>query len=695
MTERPEGPIIASYGTWSSLVTADLVVSAAVGLGEVWVEHDPQEEVPGEPAHAAVWWSELRPAEGGQVQVVYRGPDGTTTDLLPASTSARTRAHEYGGGAWWIHRHTLFYANWDDQRLYRLDPDGSPPVALTRPPVAPHALRYADGRVTPDGSWIVCVRESHEAGGEAVNELVAIPADGGDAWPLGTASDFVSSPRISPDGRTMAWIQWDHPRMPWDGTELWAASILQDGGGLELVDPRRVAGGPSEAIVQPDWSPSGVLHFVSDRSGWWNLHRFAASGRPEPADEGEPVHRLEADVGTPPWVFAMSRYAFLPDGRVVLACSSEGLDQLRLLDPATGTDHALETGYTSLGQLRAAGTGIVGVGASFSTEPVVFALALEPRPAGRGGSGREPRSSRPQVLRPARDLGLDPAWMSVARPIAFPTGNAATAYALHYPPTNPEYEAPPGERPPLLVAIHGGPTSAARPQLQLGIQYWTSRGFAVADVNYRGSTGFGRAFRQLLDGQWGIADVEDCRAVADFLAREGAVDPRRQAIHGGSAGGFTTLCALLGDSPFDAGTTSYGVTDLTALATDTHKFERRYLDGLVGPYPERRDLYRDRSPIHHVDELRRPVLVLQGLEDEIVPPAQAEALVDALRRNGVPFAYLAFEGEQHGFRQASTIRRALEAELFFYAAVFGFDPPIGVEPLVIENLGSGAAPDPP
>jgi dipeptidyl aminopeptidase/acylaminoacyl peptidase len=691
MVERPSPPIVASYGTWSSPITTDLVISAAVSLGEVWVDGSAGDPTIGEPrtevGQAELWWAELRPTEGGQVQVVRRGPDGTTIDLLPTGTSARTRVHEYGGGAWWVHDRILFYACWDDQRLYRLEPDGSPALALTRPPAVPHGLRYADGRVTPDGSWIVCVRESHEGGGEAVNELVAIPATGGESWPLGTHADFVSNPRISPDGHLLTWVQWDHPRMPWDGTELWVASVVRDGDGLELVDSRRVAGGSTEAIVQPEWSPSGVLHFISDRSGWWNLHAFSTPGTPEASDGGAPLHRLDADVGTPPWVFGMRRYSFLADGRIALACAADGIDHLRLLDPATGTEQVVETGYTSLGQIHAVGSGIVGVGASFTTEPVVFALDLGSRSADIVASADEQGLSTPVVLRPARDLGLDPDWLSVARPISFPTAGGGTAHALHYPPTNPEHEAPAGECPPLLVAIHGGPTSAARPQLQLGIQYWTSRGFAVADVNYRGSTGFGRTYRQLLNGQWGIADVEDCRAVAEFLATRGAVDPRRQAIHGGSAGGFTTLCALVGDSPFDAGTSSYGVTDLTALAADTHKFESRYLDSLVGPYPERRDLYRARSPIHHGEELRRPVLILQGLEDEIVPPAQAEILVEALRRNGVPFAYLAFEGEQHGFRQAPTIRRALEAELFFYAAVFGFGVPADVEPLEIENLG--------
>lgn len=689
---------VLPYGTWPTPVTPELIVQASVGLGEVAVQG------------RTAWWSELRPEEGGRVQVVRRPLDAAwpATEVLPSAHSARTRVHEYGGGAWWVHGDTLVFANWDDQRLYRFGPGDDTPVPLTRPAAVPHGLRYADGTVTPDGAWTVCVRESHEAPGEAVNEVVAVAlTDPGDTLALVTGPDFVAAPRISPDGRWLAWLQWQHPDMPWDGTELWVAGLATADGDVEVTGAHRVAGGRAESVVQPTWSPAGVLHFLTDRDGYWQLHRLASPGGGGPDDRGVRVWDLPADVGTPPWVFGMQRYAFLDeDGSCVAAVASrDGADVVHVVatdptspEPDRATARLIDVGATAVSSVASDGRGgLVAVASSFTREPaVVVADGL----AALAPTGPDDTTSaaavEPRLLRPPRDLGLEPAWWSVPRHVTFPTGPEGhegdgdrRAHGLFYPPTNPHCVGPDDERPPLLVAIHGGPTAAARSQLQLGIQFWTSRGFAVVDVNYRGSTGYGRAFRELLDGQWGVTDVEDCAAAAAWLAAEGEVDGDRLAIHGGSAGGFTTLMALIRTDRFSAGTSSYGVTDLEALAKDTHKFESRYLDGLVGEYPARYDRYVERSPIHHLDELDDPVLLLQGLEDEIVPPSQAELLVEALRRNGVPFAYLAFEGEQHGFRQAATIRRALEAELFFYARVFGFEPPEGVEPVEIENLPTG------
>lgn len=676
---------VRPYGTWPSPVTPELVVQAAVSLGEVWVEDQAVDDSP-------VWWSELRPQEGGRVQIVRAAPGEAPRDVLPEGFGARTRVHEYGGGAWWLHAGTLFFANWDDQRLHRLGPQDPVPVPITRPPAFPHGLRYADGRVTPDGNWVICVRESHEGEGECCNELVALPVSGGEARGLGTGADFVSNPRPSPDGRWLAWVQWSHPHMPWDASELWVAALMADRDDVELVDPRRVAGGSDEAVTQPEWSPRGVLHFLSDRAGWSNLYRCSGPGRPEPGDEGTVVVAMPSDVGTPPWVFGTSRYAFVGDEpcRVAMAVTREGVDGLRVLEEAGAgwVEWAVgERGATSFTCLKRRGAGLTAVVAGFDQEPAVVSID----PSGDGTGGHDDRGW--VVLRPPRDLGLDRSWWSVPRHVTFPTGppgsegrSGAVAHGLYYPPTNPDCSGPAGERPPLLVAIHGGPTSAARPQLQLGLQFWTSRGFGVVDVNYRGSTGYGRDFRRLLEGRWGVSDVEDCGAAASWLAAQGLVDGDRLAIHGGSAGGFTTLMALITTGRFAAGTSSYGVTDLEALAQDTHKFESRYLDGLVGPYPEQRVRYRERSPLHHLDRLDAPVLVLQGLEDEVVPPSQAESLVAALDRNGVPHAYFAFEGEQHGFRQATTIKRALEAELFFYACILGFEEPAGIEPIFIEHL---------
>jgi dipeptidyl aminopeptidase/acylaminoacyl peptidase len=660
-------------GSWPSPITAEVVVAASVSLGG--------------PAFAAgsLWWSELRPAEAGRVQVVRRPvdgrgrPTGPAVDVLPEGCSARTRVHEYGGGAWWLHDATLFFCNWTDQRIWRLRTaeQGAAAVPVTPEPAARHGLRYADGRLTPDGRWIVCVRESHEVPGapEAVNELVAVPTHGAvEPVVLASGADFYSHPRPSPDGRRLCWLQWDHPRMPWDGSELWVAD-LDAGAGGELVGSRarRVLGGPQESLAQPSWDDDGVLHVVSDRTGWWNLYRFAG-----PAGvDGEPELRgaVDGELALPQWVFGQSRYAFGPDGTVVCTVVRDGVDHLAVID-RDGALHWLESPYTSLEGLCHDG-GVLGfVGASFTVEPQVVTVPC-PSPGGP--------LAPPTAVRPARELGIDPAWFSVPEPFSFPTTDGATAHALYYPPTNPSAMAPPGERPPLVVLSHGGPTGAARAQLNLALQYWTSRGLAVVDVNYRGSTGYGRAYRQALAGVWGIADVDDCVAAADALVVSGRADTERLIIRGGSAGGYTTLCALTFRDAFRAGASLYGVADLETLARDTHKFESRYLDTLVAPYPEGRDTYLARSPIRHTDRLSCPTILLQGLEDEVVPPAQAEMMAEALRRRGVPFAYLAFPGEQHGFRQAANIMRALEAELYFYARILGFALADDIEPVEIEQ----------
>lgn len=646
-----------SYGAWPSPITTELVTRAAAGISEVRVD----------PSDGSVWWAESRPDEGGRVVVVRRDADGTVADRLPEGRSARTRVHEYGGASWWLHEGTLFWNDWADQRIWRLDPGASEPTALTPEPPVQHGWRYADGVVGPGGAWIVCVRERHvdPAGRpieEAVNEIVAVPTDGsGEVTVLVSGTDFVSSPRLSPDGARLAWLVWDHPRMPWDGTELWVSEV-RAGVLPHLVEPMYLAGGPDESLVQPEWSADGRLHVVSDRTDWWNLYRVDGPGL---------LHQLgpvEGEVATPPWVFGQSRYVL--DGqrdRAVCVLSRDGTDHLAVV--ADGATTEVATAWTSLSSLRLLEDGtVVAVAASTGTETSV--VRLDPS-----------TGATVEVLRPPRDLGLDPAWFSAPEPISFATSGGRTAHALYYPPANPDAVAPAGERPPLLVTIHGGPTSAARPQLSLSTQFWTSRGIAVVDVNYGGSTGYGRPFRRQLDGQWGIVDVDDCVAAATFLAERGDVDPDRLLIRGGSAGGFTTLAALAFRDTFAAGASHYGVADLMALATETHKFESRYLDGLVGPLPGSEAIYAERSPIQHLDGFDRPLIVLQGLEDEIVPPNQAEMIVEALAAKGVTVAYVTFEGEQHGFRQAPNIRRALEAELWFYGHVLGFDPADDIEPV--------------
>jgi dipeptidyl aminopeptidase/acylaminoacyl peptidase len=649
------------FGSWSTPVTSELVVAAAVRLGEVRVDG------------SDVLWAEGRPAEGGRTQLVRRHADGTTTDLLPGEANARTAVHEYGGAGWWVRDGVVWFAEWADQRLYRLAP-GRAPAPLTPEPARPRGDRYADGEVSPDGIRIVCVRERHlgEHATDVRNEIVVLDADlPSEPEVLVTGPDFVAAPRLSSDGGTLAWLQWNHPDMPWDAAEL----VVRD---LATGEETVVAGGPGESVAEPRWQPDGSLWFLSDRTDWWNLYRWQSGS------DIEAVVRTDADVGVPAWVFGTSRYAALDDGRVVVARWRDGFDGLAV----RGRDGALtdlDLPFTAIGAVVAAGPdAVVVVAGSPTAEPGVHRVDL---------SGPADAAPRVTTLRPPRDLGLPADVLSVPEPVSFPSVDGAgaprTAHALFYPPANPRHRGPADARPPLLVTIHGGPTAKAQPVLAVGVQYWTSRGFAVVDVDYGGSSGYGRPYRELLRDSWGVVDVGDCLAAARALADRGRVDPDRLCIRGGSAGGYTVLAALArADTPFAAGADHYGVADLEALAQDTHKFESRYLDGLIGPYPQARAVYVERSPITHVDRLTRPLIVLQGAEDAVVPPAQSEAIVAALRARGVPVAYLLFAGEQHGFRRAENVRRALDAELSFYAQVLGFElpPDEGIVPVEVENL---------
>ncbi|MDT0353267.1 S9 family peptidase [Pseudonocardia charpentierae] len=653
---REPDAVTAPFGSWTTPVTSEVVVGAAVRLGEVVVDG------------GDVVWAESRPSEGGRTQLVRRRPYGTTDELLPEGRNARTAVHEYGGAAWWVRDGVLWFTDWADQRLYHLEPEGTP-EPLTPEPARPRGDRYADGELSADGTRIVCVRERHlgDRAIDVVNEVVVLDARvPGEPEVLVSGPDFVAAPRVSPDGTTLAWLQWNHPAMPWDAAELVVRDLAS---GEETV----VAGGPVESVTEPRWRPDGSLWFLSDRTDWWNLYRWQFG------HDIEAVVRTDADIGVPAWVFGTSRYAVLDDGRVVVARWRDGFDGLavRGLD---GILTDLDLPFTAVGSVVAAGPdAVVVVAGSPVAEPGVHRIDL---------SGAPPRV---ETLRAPRDLGLGTDQISVPEAVRFPSvdgaGESRTGRALFYPPVNPRFQGPEGERPPLLVVIHGGPTSKASPVLAVGVQYWTSRGFAVVDVDYGGSSGYGRPYRELLRGQWGVVDVADCLAAARALADRGRADPGRLCIRGGSAGGYTTLAALArADTPFAAGADHFGVADLEALARDTHKFESRYLDGLVGPYPEARDVYVERSPITHVERFTRPLIVLQGAEDAIVPPAQSEAIVGALRGTGVPVAYLLFEGEQHGFRRAENVRRALDAELSFYAQVLGFPLDEAITPVEVENL---------
>ena len=662
------------YGTWPSPVDAGLLVTGGVEPREAFA------------VGGVTWWSEQRPAEGGRVALLRRDADGTVAEVLPAATGARTRVHEYGGGAWWVDAAgRVFAVAWADQRLYRVDPPGPDgvhpqPVPLTPEPLTQHGFRYADGVVTPDGALVVCVRERHEddAGAplaEAVNEVVALPADGSAAQDparvvvLAGGSDFVAAPRVSPDGAQLVWIAWDHPSMPWDATVL-RIGDLAGPSAPALTNVRTLVGvalgEPGEqSLMQPGWTPDGRLLVVTDaRDGWWNLHEA------DPATGAlTPLHTDDREVGGPAWVFGTSHHVATADGAVWLVLGTPDGAALRRVDPDGGTALA-PVGRLGLGSLRADGDRLVAVAVNPDRGAEVVEIRLVTGPDGRAVP------APPSVLFAAP--GVDLPVVSHGRHVSFPSVDGRTAHAWFYPPAGvvggEPLAAPDGDRPPLVVHVHGGPTAAARPMFDLKKQYWTSRGFAVVDVDYGGSTGYGRAYRDLLKGAWGVVDVEDAAAAVRHLVAAGLVDGGRAAISGGSAGGFTVLLSLATTDVYRAGASHYGVADLAALARDTHKFEARYLDGLVGPYPERADVYEARSPLSHRAGLRTPLVVLQGLEDAVVPPAQAEAVVEALRENGVPYVYLPFPGEQHGFRIAENLVAAVESELAFYGRVFGFRP---------------------
>jgi dipeptidyl aminopeptidase/acylaminoacyl peptidase len=646
MSQTKEAP----YGSWPSPITSDMIVGATVGLGQIALDG------------ADTYWIELRPAEGGRNCLVRRTPDGQTTDVTPPDFNARTRVHEYGGGDFVVRGGTVFFSNFKDQRLYRQDAGGAPQ------PITPEReYRYSDPVFDARRNRLLAVREDHTVEGrEAVNTIVALDAgganeDGGRV--LVSGNDFYASPRLSPDGARLAWQTWNHPNMPWDGCELWVAEVDEDGSPGE---PELVAGGEEESIFQPEWSPDGTLYFASDRSNWWNLYRRGADGAVEPVCE------REAEFGTAQWVFAMSAYSFASAERIVCAYNEKGTWSLATLDTKTGQLARIETPYTEISYVRAAGDRVVFRGGSPTNRLAVVEVDL--------------RSGAHNVLRRASEVVVDEGYLSIPRAVEFPTENGLTAHGFYYPPRNRDYAAPAGERPPLVVRCHGGPTATTTTTLRLDMQYWTSRGVAVLDVNYGGSTGYGREYRKRLNGQWGVVDVDDCVNGARHLINQGEVDGARCVITGGSAGGYTTLNALTFRDLFKAGASHFGISDLTVFVGDTHKFESRYLDRLVGPYPERADLYFERSAINFTDRLSCPIIFFQGLEDKVVPPNQAELMVEALRRKKLPVAYLPFEGEQHGFRKAENIKRALEGEMYFYSRVFDFPLADNVEPVEIENL---------
>ncbi|MEC5218092.1 dipeptidyl aminopeptidase/acylaminoacyl peptidase [Actimicrobium sp. GrIS 1.19] len=637
---------VAPFGSWTSPITSAAIVAESVGLDQPAIAGD------------AIFWIEGRAREQGRSVIVRANTEAPATDLTAAGFNVRTRVHEYGGGAMLISGDTIYFSNYADGRLFR-QRGADTPTPLT----AEGPMRFADAVLDERRQRLICVREDHSEGvREAVNTLVAIDlADGGQTI-LQQGCDFYAAPRLSPDGCTLAWLSWDHPNMPWDGTVLWCAEIGPDG---TLAPASAIAGGIDDPVFQPTWSPAGELHFISERSGWWNLYRRRGGA-------AQALCPMAAEFGRPLWVLGISTYGFDGDGRIVCSYAQDGDWHLAILDPESGVLDEIATPFRKISDLKVGTDFVVFIGGAPTLSDAVVRLDL--------------RTRTHHILKRAISLQVDPGYLSVPQAITFPTTGGRDAHAFFYAPANRDFVAPAGAKPPLLVFNHGGPTSAASATLNLSIQFWTSRGFAVVDVNYGGSTGYGRAYRQRLNGNWGVVDVDDALHAARYLVARNAADVRQLAIRGGSAGGYTTLAALTFHDDFKAGASYYGVSDLETLAADSHKFESRYLDSLVGPWPAQQALYVARSPIHFTERLSAPLILFQGMDDKVVPPAQAQVMYDAVRAKGLPVAYIRFEGEAHGFRRAENIRRALEAELYFYGRVFGFVPADVIEPVVIDNL---------
>ena len=638
---------VAPFGSWSSPISIDLLLKGEMRLSASrWDGAD-------------LYWIEGRPDEDGRQVIVRRSADGAIADVTDRGFNARTRVHEYGGGDYAVSGGTVWFTNFDDQRVYRQDPGEAPR------PISPEGdVRHADLTVDAPHQRILAVREDHSrAGEEPVNTLVALDMDGErDVIVLASGNDFYSSPRLSPDGRRLAWLTWNHPNMPWDGTELWVGELDADGA---MSSARKVAGGPSESICQPEWGPKGELYFISDRTGWWNL--YCVRGHRD-----EALCRADEEFGGPQWVFGRSHYQVLDENEILCVHSPSNVYKLSRLDLRTGALSPVKLLYSFLDGVRVSGRKAVMFAASPTLSLRVLTVDLD--------TGAE------EVVRATVTTHIDSNHFSIPKPIEFATEGGVTGHALYYPPRNADFDGPAGAKPPLVVHSHGGPTGAALPVYNLEYQYWTSRGFALVDVNYRGSTGYGREYRDMLRGEWGVADVDDCINAAQHLVDQGLADAEHVAITGGSAGGFTTLLALTKKDFFRSGASHFGVGDLESFRKETHKFESRYLETLVGPYPERADLYRERSAVNFADHLSCPIILFQGLDDRVVPPDQSEEFVAACKAKKLPYAYIAFEGEQHGFRRAPNIRRSIDAEFYFYSRIFGFEPADAIEPVTIENF---------
>jgi dienelactone hydrolase len=639
--------VTAPYGSWHSPITAQQLASASIRLGQLRCFNE------------AVFWTERRPNEKGRNAMMVLDEQDGIKEIL-SGFNIRSRVHEYGGGAFTVFDDIMVFTNDDDGGIYCVFPEKK---AERINPISDNR-RYTDFVIDKIRRRVICVAEKVNVTASLTeNYLISFDLQGMQPGQvLASGQDFYASPQVSPDGGRITWLAWNFPNMPWDGCELWLADYDDQG---NISNAKKIAGGMSESIFQPRWLNDDKLYFVSDRSGWWNLYCYDN-------DKVSCVLSMDAEFGLPQWIFGMSTYDFASNHRIICSYQQDGSSHLALIDLQSRQIRSLPCPVSDISDVHVCGSYAIFIAASPATVPAIYRLEID--------------TGECELLYSPQGGFLDEALLSLPQSIRYPTADGSQVHAFYYPPGNQDYDAPDGSLPPLLVKSHGGPTAATSNGLNLKIQYWTSRGFAVLDVNYRGSTGFGREYRESLRGLWGRADVEDCVFGARYLVERGLVEEKNMAISGSSAGGYTTLCALTFYNTFAAGASYYGISNLETLVQDTHKFEARYLDSLIGSYPEQQQTYHDRSPLNYSDQLSCPIVFLQGEEDRVVPPAQAESMVNILREKKLPVAYVLFSGEQHGFRKAENIQRALEVEYYFYSKVFGFECADDIEAVVIENM---------
>ena len=638
---------IAPYGSWVSPISVDHLIGSSVGLSSVQIDGD------------KVYWLESRADERGRASLWRRLlSGGEPVEVTPSTACVRDRVHEYGGGEYHVSGGTVVYSEFSDGRLYAVRDDTAP-----RPITPEGALRFGDIRVHPDWDLVLAVREDHSGVAEPINTIVALDLDGPNSdggTVLCSGADFYSTPELSANGR-LAWTQWNHPNMPWDSTTIMIGSLSS----RVITDNQAIAGGTGESALQPRWLGEKLI-FASDRTNWWNLYLWSDG-------QVEPLHETEAEFCAPQWTLGQRPYAIIDDDHLLCTVNRSGEQSIAVLQISSGTLRSTASPGVATTSLDVGGRCAAAV-LSFPDRPAALALLDLDRDAW-------------DIVRSSFKISIPIDAISLARRVSW-TSEGREVHGYFYPPVNTNWQAPAGTLPPMITLIHGGPTGFASPEFKIGYQFWTSRGFAILDVNYSGSAGFGREYRDRLKGRWGVVDVHDCISGTLAMGAERLADPARLAIRGGSAGGFTALAALTMSNVFNAAISQYGIADLEALAKDTHKFESRYIDSLIGPYPEDRHLYLERSPINHLDQLSAPILLLQGTEDMVVPPEQAEMLAAAARRRGLPVALIMFEGEGHGFRKAETIKAAIEAQIYFLGRIFGFEPADQVPPISIDNLSS-------